>query len=120
MELILEKLADYKYIEICSEIFKNICKKTGPKPALMILVQCLDVKKVNPKTLENLQINLIKLIQSFNIKYMPVKLLVDLMKELLQHQNSNVNKGAVALGKVLYQYIGKDFKNMINDLTGNP
>ena len=120
MELIIEKLADYKFIDICSEIFKNICKKTGPKPALMILVQCLDVKKVNPKTLENLQINLIKLIQSFNIKHMPVKLLVDLMKELLQHQNSNVNKGAVALGKVLYQYIGKDFKNMINDLTGNP
>ena len=62
MELIIEKLADYKFIDISFEILKNICKKNGPKPTLMILVQCLDVKKMNPKTLENLQLNLIKLI----------------------------------------------------------
>ena len=120
----LEKMIDgNKYREFLWSFTIKVLNYTSTKVLMLEFIMKFqeilnnDIKKANPKTINELIAYFTKLIDLVSLNNLPFKEIVDFCKSLSASTNSNIKQSVINLMKSLFSYVGQQFLSFISDLN---
>ncbi|KAM3139866.1 hypothetical protein pb186bvf_008108 [Paramecium bursaria] len=123
-KLIIEKITETRFKEDIQTIIRGSCESVSPKLVVIYLISQTQskedknqkVKDVPPKTIGEIILQIVKIVDLVTMRYLPFRELLEFGKEQIQQINPVIKQASQELLKTLYRFIGQDLIAHLQDL----